>query len=99
MIMHAELEEVGASLDAHLDTVDELLTLSLQPKKEGLGGVDKYLIHKLAQSTPLDIKSALARLCLGMRNSIKVGVFLEYLNCGTSCSSWCIVPSAGVQLA
>ena len=68
----AELEEAGASLDSHLDTVDELLTLALQPRKEGLGGVDQYLIQKLAQSRPLDIKSAMARLCRGMQNSIKV---------------------------
>lgn len=70
----AELEEAGASLDSHLDTVDELLTLALQPKKEGLGGVDQYLIHKLAQSQPSDIKSAMARLCRGMQNSIKVQI-------------------------
>ena len=68
----AELAEAGASLDSHLDTVDELLTLALQPRKEGLGGVDQYLIQKLAQSRPLDIKSAMARLCRGMQNSIKV---------------------------
>lgn len=68
----AELEEAGASLDAHLDTVYELLTLALQPKREGLGGVDQYLMQKLARSQPSDIKSAMARLCRGMQNSIKV---------------------------
>jgi hypothetical protein len=52
--------------------VDELLTLALQPKKEGLGGVDKYLIHKLSHTPPLDIKSAMSRLVCGMQHSIKV---------------------------
>eukprot|EP00892_Ulva_mutabilis_P005304 jgi/Ulvmu1/3145/UM015_0185.1 len=66
----SELEEAGA-IDGHIDDIDELLTLALQPKKDGLGGVDKYLIGKLCQNKPRSIKAAMARLCMGMNNSIQ----------------------------
>jgi hypothetical protein len=74
----AECEDSSSSLDANLDTVSELLMLALQPKKEGLGGVDRYLISKLAQNQPSDIKSAMARLSLGMQNSILVCASVQW---------------------
>lgn len=68
----AELEEPGTSIDTHRDVVYELLAFALQPRKSGLGGVDKYLIGKLCRDKPRTIKDAMLRLCKGMNNSIQV---------------------------
>jgi hypothetical protein len=52
--------------------IDELLTLSLQPRKDHLGGVDKYLAQKLCEKRPENIKVAMSRLCLGLNHSVQV---------------------------
>eukprot|EP00892_Ulva_mutabilis_P001440 jgi/Ulvmu1/11297/UM074_0012.1 len=66
-----ELEEPGTSIDSHRDVVFELLGFALQPRKAGLGGVDKYLIEKLCVGRPRTIKDAMLRLTKGMTFSIQ----------------------------
>lgn len=55
--------------------IDELLTLSLQPRKDHLGGVDKYLARKLCEKRPENIKVAMSRLCLGLNHSVQVRAY------------------------
>ena len=70
--MHdAELED-ASSLEPFMADIDELLTLSLQPRKDHLGGVDKYLAGKLCLKRPENIKVAMSRLCLGLNHSVQV---------------------------
>lgn len=76
----AELED-ASSLEPFMADIDELLTLSLQPRKDHLGGVDKYLAGKLCQKRPENIKVAMSRLCLGLNHSVQVtSCLVAFLN-------------------
>ena len=60
-------------MDSCLPHVGELLALSRQPnnKKDGMGGLDRYLITLLCRSKPQNIRAAMQRLETAFKSNVQ----------------------------
>jgi hypothetical protein len=70
----AELEQPRGSLDESLPHIGELLAWSRQVnnKKDGMGGLDQYLIQLLCCSKPCTLRAAMQRLETAHKSNVQV---------------------------
>ena len=71
---NAEVEQAETGIDGCLPHVGELLALSRQPnnKKDGMGGLDKYLTTCFCRTPPQNIRSAMQRLGIALKSIVQV---------------------------
>jgi hypothetical protein len=70
----AELEQPRGSVDESLPHIGELLAWSRQVnnKKDGMGGLDQYLIQLLCCSKPGTLRAAMQRLETAHKSNVQV---------------------------